>query len=309
MFDLKQLRCFVAVAEELNFSRAAGVVNMTQSPFSRQIRMLEEGLGVQLLDRDSRKVQLTLPGLTFLSEARNILKATDMVVTAARQTAEGNRGSIALGFITSAGISLMPDIVARCRAHLPNISLILREMPYEQLVAALAEGALEVGLLWPSAARELSSLSMVIEPMVAALPPRDARLFKTSLTPYDFHDKPFVMYSPDSARYLHNTVRDLLKSEGSSPRIAQHLPNPHTILSMVANGFGAALVPHSATRLHFEGVRFCPLQCAGRDLVETHAVWNDDNSNPALRRFLQILSAMPKRSMTERIKPAFQTVA
>jgi DNA-binding transcriptional LysR family regulator len=297
MFDFKQLRCFVAVAEELNFSRAASAVNMTQSPFSRQIRLLEQGLGVQLLDRDRRHVQLTRSGRTFLSEARNILRATDRVAVAARQTAEGMRGSIALGFTTTAGISLMPDIVARCRVCLPNVSLLLRELPSEQQAAAVADGVLEIGLLWPPAASALSRTLMMTEPLVAALPPGDARRHKTSLTCRDFHNEALVMHAPDSASYLHDMVKELLESEQSVPRVVQYLPNPHAILSMVANGLGAALVPQSAMHLNFNGVKFRPLEHADQFLVETHAVWDDQNSNPALARVLEVIGSMPRHPL------------
>jgi DNA-binding transcriptional LysR family regulator len=292
MFDLKQLRCFVALASERHFGRAASEMNMTQSPFRRQIRLLEKGLGVQLLDRDSRQVELTRPGRVFLVDARQILRATDTVAMVARETAAGVRGNITLGFTTTAGFSLMPEIVTLCRTHLPNVALALHEMSSQEQTAQLKTGGLDLGLIWKGVDPGLSHMPLMIEPLVAALPPRDARLRKSSLSPRDFHGRAFVMYAPDSAAYLHGVVSQMLNSENCAPHFVQHLPNAHAMLSMVGSGMGAAVVPQSATSLNLEGVKFSPLRCAARCEAEIHAVWRGDNPNPALARFVQLIGSL-----------------
>jgi DNA-binding transcriptional LysR family regulator len=303
MFDLKQLRCFVAVAEELNFRRAASGMNMTQSPFSRQIRLLEQDLGVQLLDRGNRKVQLTPPGQTLLANARHILQATSTVVAAARQTAAGERGSIALGFTTTAGFSLMPEVVALARADLPNVSLVLRELSSQQQMDELKTGALDFGLVWAGENAALRHIPLMADPLIAALPPHDKRLKKPWLGPRDFHGQDFIMYAHDSAGYLHNIVSGMLDSEGCSPRFVQHLPNAHVMLSMVGSGMGAAIVPQSAAGLHLDGVKFRPLRCAVRCHTEIHGVWRGDNPNPALARFVQIIGSLTGHSRSRTSTP------
>ena len=292
MFDLKQLRCFVALAGERHFGRAASEMNMTQSPFRRQIRLLEEGLGVQLLDRDSRQVELTRPGRAFLTDARHILRATDTVAMVARETAAGVRGNITLGFTTTAGFSLMPEIVTMCRTHLPNVALALRELTSQEQAAQIKTGGLDLGLMWKGGDPGLSHMPLTVEPLVAALPLRDARLRKPLLSPRDFHGRAFVMYARDTASYLHGVVSQMLDSENCSPHFVQHLPNAHAMLSMVGSGMGAAVVPQSATSLNLEGVKFSPLRCAARCDAEIHAVWRGDNPNPAMARLVRLIGSL-----------------
>jgi DNA-binding transcriptional LysR family regulator len=287
MFDLKQLRCFVAVAEELHFGRAATGMNMTQSPFSRQIKLLEEYLGVQLLDRD-RHVRLTSSGRAFLVEARNILESIETLAAATRQTATGETGGITLGFTTTAGFSLMPEIVMRCRDCLPKISLALRELTSQDQVAALDAGGIDVGLVWPPLNPLTCRMLLAEEPLVAALPAGDPRLQKSALLVSDFHNRPFVTYARDTAAYLHDTVASLFEKADCAPLFAQHLGNAHAILGMVGSGMGAALVPESATRLHLNGVGFRPLWDADAR-VELYAAWSAGNTNPAVAKFLEIL--------------------
>ena len=128
MFELSQLRCFVAAAEELHFGRAAKRLNMTQSPLSRQIQLLERILDVTLLERTSRNVALTPAGRVFLVEAQRIVRLAENAALAARRVAKGDAGKVAIGFTAVSGYSLVPGIVARARSALPNIDLELHEM-------------------------------------------------------------------------------------------------------------------------------------------------------------------------------------
>lgn len=297
MFELKQLRCFVAVADELHFGRAATGMNMTQSPFSRQIRLLEADLGVQLLDRANRHVRLTPSGRAFLIEARTILEATETMAAATRQTAAGETGSIALGFTTTAGFSLMPDIVMRCRELLPKITLSLREMTSHDQMAALETGQIDVGLVWPPLNPLVCRALLGTDQLVAALPDGDPRLAKPALHMSDFHERPFVNYARDTAGYLHDKVCALFADGGCAPRFIQHLGNAHAMLGMVGSGMGAALVPRAAMRLRLNGVQFRPLGDIRAD-IEHYAAWNAGNSNTAIVKFLEaarVPARMPRQ--------------
>ena len=287
MFDLKQLRCFVAVADELHFARAATGMNMTQSPLRRQIRLLEQDLGVHLLDRDAKNVQLTRTGRAFLTDARQILQATRVGTAITRQVAAGVRGTVALGFTATAGYAIMPKIVASCRAQLPNVELSLHEMSSSQQMEEVVAGRLDFGLVWAGAEYPLSSMSLAAEPLVAALPTHDARLRKAVLSPSDFDGRAFIMYDRDGAPYLNGIVTQML--DGFAPQLVYHATNAHAILSMVGSGLGAAMVPRSAAGLGLQNVSFRPLACGRRVQVETCGVWGNDNSNPALPRFLNVI--------------------
>lgn len=306
MFDLKQLRCFVAVAEELHFGRAATGMNMTQSPFSRQIKLLEEYLGVQLLDRD-RQVRLTSSGRAFLAEARNILESIETMAAATRQTATGESGSITLGFTTTAGFSLMPEIVMRCRNRLPKISLALRELTSQDQVVALEGGRIDIGLVWPPLNPLTCRMLLAEEPLVAALPAGDPRLQKSALLVSDFHGLPFVTYARDTATYLHDTVASLFEKGGCAPLFAQYLGNAHAILGMVGSGMGAALVPESATRLHLNGVGFRPLWDTDAR-VELYAAWSAGNTDPATAKFIEMLHP-PRQEPAPRISRSAVRIA
>jgi len=128
VFELIQLRCFVAVADELHFGRAATRLNMTQPPLSRHIQVLERIVGLELLARTSRSVRLTAAGLVFLAEARRIVELTDSAVATARAAAEGQRGMVALGFTAASGYSFLPSFFGRMRIDMPDVKLLLKEM-------------------------------------------------------------------------------------------------------------------------------------------------------------------------------------
>src|SRR6201996_6638813 len=124
-FELRQLRCFVAAAEELHFGRAAARMNMTQPPLSRQIQLLEHVLGVKLLDRTSRLVKVTPAGRVFLLEARRILRLVESAALTSRRTASGESGTINMGFTAVSGYTFLPRLVSLCTARLPNVNLLL----------------------------------------------------------------------------------------------------------------------------------------------------------------------------------------
>ena len=173
MFELSQLRCFVAAAEELHFGRAAQRLNMTQSPLSRQIQLLERILDVTLLERTSRNVALTPAGRVFLIEARRIVRLAESAQLSARRVARGDAGKVAIGFTAISGYSLIPQIVAQARAALPNIELELREMVTTDQVDALLTGLIDIGFVRPPVTRHEFDTALVLnEPLMAALPAR-----------------------------------------------------------------------------------------------------------------------------------------
>ncbi|MFD2428081.1 LysR family transcriptional regulator [Sphingobium scionense] len=184
MFELSQLRCFVAAAEELHFGRAARRLNMTQSPLSRQIQLLERILDVQLLERTSRQVSLTPAGGIFLIEARRIVRLADSAALSARRVAKGDAGRVAIGFTAVSGYNIVPRIVAQARAMLPNIELELREMVSGDQVDALLTGLVDIGFVRPPVNRhEFDSACVLHEPLFVALPPGDPRKAKAAFVP------------------------------------------------------------------------------------------------------------------------------
>jgi DNA-binding transcriptional LysR family regulator len=290
LFELRQLRCFVAAAEELHFGRAAARVNMTQPPLSRQIQLLERVLGVKLLDRTSRVVKLTPAGRVFLLEARRILRLTESAALTTRRTASGEAGTITLGFTAASGYNFLPRLISICTSRLPNVNIALKEMVSTEQTEALLTGRIDCGLLRPPVDRaEFSKLRILAEPLVAALPSGDARLQKASLALSDFDQQPMIMYASEGARYFHDMLVGLFDAHSVSPVYVQFLSQIHSVLALVHSGMGAALVPEAATSLHFDGVHFRPVTTSPAQPVELFLVWRSDNDNPALEPLLDLV--------------------
>ena len=201
MFEISQLRCFVAVAEELHFSRAAERLNMTQPPLSRQIRLLEHPVGARLLERHSRTVRLTAAGQAFFPEAARILRIAEEATFAARRAAKGEQGTRAIGSASASGDRLLPDVVRRLRGRAPGVSLNLKELVSTAQVEALSSGELDLGLMRPHTINgDLESRLLLTVPLMLAVHADDAGRWPLAPTLADLHGRPFVMYSPYEAR-------------------------------------------------------------------------------------------------------------
>ncbi|MFM6852985.1 MAG: LysR substrate-binding domain-containing protein [Sphingopyxis sp.] len=296
MFELSQLRCFVAAAEELHFGRAAQRLNMTQSPLSRQIQLLERILDVTLLERTSRNVALTPAGRVFLIEARRIVRLAESAALSARRVAKGDAGKVAIGFTAVSGYTMVPQIVAQARAALPNIELELREMVSSEQTDALLTGMIDIGFIRPPVTRqEFDTAPMVNEPLVVALPSGDTRQAQSVLEPRDLDDRALIMYSRQGAGYFHDMLVRLFDEAGVVPQYVQHVTQIHSMLGLVRAGLAAAVVPQSAMGLHPDDVQFRQLATTPETPVELHMAWRRGNANPALepmrRLCLDALSA------------------
>lgn len=281
MFELIQLRCFVAVAEELHFGRAATRLNMTQPPLSRHIQVLERIMKVELFYRSSRSVRLTAGGSAFLPEARRVVRMADSAVATARAAAEGQSGLVTLGFTAASGYSFLSRFIARVGRAAPDVRFVLKEMVSDEQLESLAAGRIDLGFLRPPVRQpELASLPVLRERFIVCSPagvPEEERPRRLA----DFDQRPFIMYAPDKARYFHDLLTGMFTGAGAEPRHVQYLAQIHTILMLVGAGHGFALVPESSLRLHPEGVVFSEMEDAP-PIVELYAAWRRDADNPAL---------------------------
>ncbi len=283
MFELSQLRCFVAAAEELHFGRAAKRLNMTQSPLSRQIQLLERILDVTLLERTSRNVALTPAGRVFLIEAQRIVRLAENAALAARRVARGDAGKVSIGFTAVSGYSLVPGIVAQARTALPNIDLELHEMVSREQTEALMTGLVDIAFMRPPIVRnEFETALALSEPLVVALPDGDPRGDKEELTLTDLQDVPLAMYSRKGAGYFHDMLMRFFDEAALSPVVVQHVTQIHSMLGLVRAGVAAAIVPRSAVDLHPDAVRFRRLVTTPEAPVELFMAWKRGNPNPAL---------------------------
>jgi DNA-binding transcriptional LysR family regulator len=283
MFELSQLRCFVAVAEELHFSRAAERLNMTQPPLSRQVRLLEHHVGAPLLERNSRAVRLTAAGKAFLPEAARILRLAAEAADTARRVAAGERGTLTIGFTSASGYGLLPEVVRRLRARAPGVALVLKEMVSTAQVEALHAGRIDLGLMRPHPVDgELDSVELAREALLLALPAAEAGRWPAAPSLRDLHGKPFLMYAPQEAGPFHRMLTERFERAGVVPDIVEHVGQVHTMLALVSAGMGAALIAEGAARLQFDGVVVRPI---ATEPVAMAGAWRRDNGNPVLALF------------------------
>jgi DNA-binding transcriptional LysR family regulator len=285
MFEISQLRCFVAVAEELHFSRAAERLNMTQPPLSRQIQLLEHHVGTRLVERGGRAVSLTAAGQAFLPEAMRILRMAEEAMFTARRAAKGEQGRLAIGFTSASGYSLLPDLVSKLRAACPGVSLTLKELVSTMQVEALNSGELDLGLMRPHTINtELETLPLATESLMLAIHEREADQWPLEPTLDSLHGKPFIMYSPFEARPFHQMLSDRFARAGVVPDVVQHIGQVHTMLALVRAGVGAALVADGAARLKFDGIVMRKMETEPVHMV---CSYRRDNDNPVLQLFLR----------------------
>ncbi|MEV7691578.1 LysR substrate-binding domain-containing protein [Streptomyces bungoensis] len=291
MFTLAQLTSFVAVAEELHFTRAAERLNMTQPPLSRQIQLLENDLGVQLLDRTNRTVRLTPAGRTFLTEARRILNQSEHAALAVHRVSTGETGAIAVGFTAASAYSALGSLLETAQAALPGVEILLQELVTRDQLEALGDGSLDLGLARPSATGpDLVSRPAVREGLVAALPAGHRLAAGTGpMHVEDLTGEDFLMYSPIEARYFHELLVNVLRTVGAQPVVTQYLTQVHSMLALVNGGWGIALVPEGAVRMRYGGIVFRPVDLPEPQPVELDYVWREGNDNPALKALLRHL--------------------
>ena len=288
MFELAQARAFLLVAGELNFGRAARRLNLTQSALSRQIQALERALDVKLLDRTTRSVALTPAGLAFMAEAQALLRQREAAVATARRAAGRAAGALTVGFVGATSYGYLPRLVARARAGLPDVCVAYREMDSAEQVTAIELGQVDVGLVRPIAEiRRLSSRCVMREPLALAVPSSHPLAARRRPTLALLAGAPFIGYAPE-ARHLHDLVERALSDAGVEPLRVQAMAHAQAILALVGAGLGLAIVPSETRNACFDNVVFRPLDL-GPARAELHAVWSDDNRNPALRAFGDIL--------------------
>ncbi|RQN36031.1 LysR family transcriptional regulator [Paraburkholderia tropica] len=306
--DLRQLRYFVAVAEEQHFGRAAARLSMTQPPLSQAIRALEEALGVELFARTRRSVELTAVGADLLPEVRRILASADALRPLAQSLARGEAGVLALAFVSTADYGLLPLLLRDFGARYPRVRLQLAEATSDVQVDELVAGRIDAGLVVapvpPRHAAQLAYLPVAREPLVIAMPAAlsaqlggaeaeadaDDGWCATPVNLRDLADVPLVVFPRHLAPGFHDTIMDCYGAAGLAPRVGQEAIQMQTIVSLVSAGMGVALVPQSLRHLRRTGVVYRPLAQAV-PTIETGLVWRVQEVSPVLAAFIEIVRA------------------
>lgn len=286
--ELRHLRYFVAVADELHFGRAAQRLGIAQPPLSQQIQALERELGVPLLVRARRRVALTEAGRVFLRDARDVLQRAAAAATAARRAARGETGTLAVGVVASATYGLVPRVFRTFRERHPDVALSLAVLSTGAQVAALRAGTIQLGLARPPFGDEtLVSVLLHTEPVWIALPEGHGLAARRSLPLAALAREPLVLFPRDRRPGWYDLVEGLCRDAGFQPLVAQEAPDLAAAMALVAAGVGVTLIPASVQDLRRTGVVYRPIPPPA-PRTELVALRRPDDDLPVVDRFIAI---------------------
>ncbi len=299
--ELRHLRYFVAVAETLNFGRAARRLAISQPPLSRQIQALEEELGTPLFARTRRSVTLTPAGAALLPEARRLLREAEALKEGARRLASGEAGTVALGFISVAAYNVLPALVPQFRKRHPGVKLALQEGLTDVLLAALAQGEIDAGMVLPPVNDpRFAYRPLVRDRLLVALPARARDRFARGPLPLaSLAGEPFILFPRKAGASLYDLVVGCCERAGFVPRIDQEAIQMQTIVSLVAAGMGVALVPESLRHLRRTGVEYRALRDSTPP-VEIGLAWRAADESPAVGAFVALATEQAARQGASR---------
>ena len=291
--ELRHLRYFVAVAEDLHFGRAADRLGIAQPPLSQQIRRLEAELGTRLLHRTNRRVQLSDVGRAFLAEAKLTLLQADRARDVVRRVKGGEFGQLIIGHQATAEVSVFPRLLPTFTKRHPEVAIAFQTplLPHEQF-EMLRDGRIHVGFLrLPAKDRRLVVVPILREPLVAALPARHPLAKRRSVTLRALSTEPFVFFRRQKISGFYDVVMDIWRRAGQKPRMLEQTTRMHTVMSLVAIGRGVSLVPRSARGFGGKGVVCRPVR-PRLPLVEFGIAYNPANPSGLVRAFLEVVETV-----------------
>ncbi|RJT28030.1 LysR family transcriptional regulator [Buttiauxella izardii] len=289
--DLRQFRYFMAVCEELNFSRAAVRLHISQPPLSRQIRQLEEQLGVQLFLRSKTGVTLTEAGAAFLPEVKRTLLQAEKAIAVAQKMQSKNRGKFVVGYTTVFERSAIPDVMDELRQRFPDWQILTTGSYSINLVREISKGAMDVAFVGlHTDVQDLQVEKIIDDPLVVALP-SGHRLANKRLISFDMlRDEPMFWFERRLNPGFYDHCQAFFQKIDFKPHVIPEPPDHHILLGLIAEGKGVALVPASLQCIKRQGVVFRKLKQEAHPLSMGIAVaWSKQNKSPVLQTFLELL--------------------
>lgn len=288
--ELRHLRYFRAVAEELSFTRAAERLHIAQPPLSQQIKQFEEDLGVRLLERAERPLRLTEAGQHLLKRTNEILSSIQTTVDEVRRIGSGVTGKLSIGFAGSAMYSLLPGVLNAYRERYPDVVLCFTEMLAAEISAALEERKIDVGFSRPGLApsEKFKQELLINEPLIVAVPERHRFANVSALCLERLHNEDVILYPRYPRPSLTDLVLNTLEANDIRVRITQEVGNLQTALGLVAAGVGITFVPASVGMHRRNGIHYLPLDPQTLSSPMT-VVWLHRTNCKALTKFLDVV--------------------
>lgn len=286
--DIRQLTYIVAVAEELSFTRAAARLRIAQPPLSKQVRTVEQELGVSLFFRTKRVVRLTGAGKVFVFRAKRLLQELQELKQATQRAGRGEAGRIVIGFVGSVAFHFFPRALRAYRAAVPDVDIELVELKNRPMMDALRDGKVDVAFMRPFFEDENIAMHPVLEERLVAVLPAAHRLAgRQRISICDLAKEPFVTATPSPAPSFYAFIMGICERTGFQPKVVQEATDIQNVVGLVAAGMGVSIVPDSIKRLRIEGVKYCDLH----DVKESGRVvvaWRRDDRSEVLKRFLEL---------------------
>jgi LysR family hca operon transcriptional activator len=288
--ELRHLRYFVAVAEELSFTRAAARLHTAQPSLSQQIRQLEKSIGVRLLDRSRHHVALTNAGRIYLQQAKDILSRVEHAERLARQAAEGQAGDLSVGTFPSADVRILPQLRPLIAEHLPDLRLILHSKYAVEPLAGLQSGTLDVAFMRdPEVADGLEVVELLREDIVLVLPAHHALARRKKIPVKILDDLPCITMERSLSPALHDATATLYREARIRMHAVSSADNVLGHIQLVQEGLGFALLPDSMAALLPAGVTFRPLDCDPVPTVSIVVAWKRGNTSGLVREFVSLV--------------------
>ncbi len=308
--DLRQMRYFLALAEERNFTRAAEKLHMAQPPLTRQIRALEEELGAELFVRTTKGVTLTEAGMALMEEVPNLLALAQRAKERALLASAGHTGRLDIGIFGSGVLDVIPRILARFHATRPEVKIVLHNLTKSEQIDALRERRISVGfnrLIPPE--EDLSVVTVLRETMMIALPAHHALAKKEALTIPDLSGAPLILYPRLPIAGLAQQVMQAFVREKAELRVEQEVEDVLTAIALVAGGFGVCVTTASSASLRLPGVVYRPLISKHLREIELSCLYRQSDESPLLAAFISVVPDFSQQSASRKARPTGKSQA
>jgi DNA-binding transcriptional LysR family regulator len=286
--EFRHYKYFLALAEDLHFRKAAERLFISQPGLSRQIKQMEEILGMSLFERDNRKVKLTMAGQYLQKELTNNFKRLDDIVNHAKLLNDGLNGNLNLGFVGSAMQDVIPELLLKFKKTHPDVLFSLKEMDNNKQIQALLNHEIDVGFVRMERVPRGLSIQSVFEDTFSLVLPKDHPINESNFTNLSqFKNDSFIFFDASYSESYYEKVMQIFDESGFSPLISHNTVNASSIFRLVENKFGISIVPTSLKLGHDMGIKFIELKKIPQRTT-LRAVWNSKNTNPILKNFLDI---------------------